>query len=511
MMGWRGVYATALPCSPPPLQITATARGVSTSDVATFTASCGRTPQAAAAVVGAAATLGLPVVINASATSDPDTPFRLLSFSWALVGSPAVRRAAPAPSGGSGLTVFHAASLQPLAPTQLTAASLTPARTAAGAAAFSAGAPPYPFAAFSPDGVGSFSVAATATDGCTSETAVVTATVSCATPGPLADAGSDVLLLRNLTVPVSAAEGGSAGLVSLDLGRAPLMGLFGSVALTATPGTGVAAAVAYAWVLLSAPPDSAYATSPTGLPAVNVSSSTGALTSALPPSVLSMAPNVSFAPDALGTFVLLLAASDGCSVSYDTVAVTALIDAVLPVGAVGLCATPSAAPAPAPCSAVATSTTSTQVAFTLELGGVSPAAVSGSAALQAALRASIAATCGVDASAVTLLVATSGGGGSRALNVLLGDALRAVGGSAVARRLATTAVACVVDLPPALATNASLARIILALSDYVQRGGLVASLAANPALLVRGPSGGEGSPWGPRRAPPPRLPRRAPR
>lgn len=462
------------------------ARGATTtSDVAVFTATCGRSPRPLASVTAAGGgVLGLPVVVNASATADADTPFRLLSFSWALVGSPAVRRPAPAPASGGGVTVFHAASLQPLAPTQLTTASLVPSRTAASAAALSpGGAPPYPFAAFSPDGVGSYVVSATASDGCTSEAAVLTATVSCAAPGPLADAGGEVLLLRNLTVPLSTTAGGSAGLVSLELGRAPLMGLFGRVFLAATPGTGAAAAVAYAWVLLSAPPDSGYATSPTGLPAVAVSPTTGALSAALPASVLSLAPNVSFAPDALGTFVLLLAASDGCSVAFDTVAVTALIDAVLPVGAAGLCASPSAAPAPVPCTSVGSTATTAEVAFTLELGGVSPAAVAGSAALQAALVTSIAATCGVDASAVKLLVATSGG--SRALELLVGDALRAVGGGSIARRLATTAVACVVTLPPALATNTSLARIILALSAYVQNGGLVASLAASPALLVR--------------------------
>ena len=306
----------------------ATARGTTTSDSATVLVTCGATPHAALAVVNASAAaatvvLGAPAVLDASGTVDADTAAPLLSYSWSLATAPMVRRAATPPPG-TPATVFHAASLQPLAPSLLSATSLVPARTtwAAAAAATAGGAPgaaPFPYAALVADGLGTFSVSVTVSDGCSSEAASASFTVVCASPGPRADAGGDMTLTRSVQVPV----GSTSEQASLRLGPAALGALFGPVTLTAAPG-----AAAYAWVLLSAPPLSAYNASSGVLPAVVLNAATGALPSPLPASVLSLRSNLSFVPDALGTFVVLLAASDGCSIAYDTIAVTALIDAV---------------------------------------------------------------------------------------------------------------------------------------------------------------------------------------
>ena len=385
-------------------------------------------------------------------------------------------------------------TLQPTVPSRLTTAGVVPARTAQGAlTGTTSGSPPYPFASFNPDGLGSYTLSATASDSCTTHTGFITVTAECPNPGPVADAGEDVTIRRNVTIPVSSGSSSSGGisasaaLTSLNLGRSVLMALFGPVTIDALSFNSSEYSTSFAWFFLSVPPGSAYSASPGGLPTVLVDPFTGALT--LPPTILSTTSRVTFAPDALGTFVVLLATTDGCSVVTDTVAVTALIDAVL-LPPAGSASCPSTAPAPvsAPCSSAALASTekNTVLSFNIQLGGINASAFNGSAALRAALIVSIASYANVDASIVSLVNAQNVGRRLLLDGGALGGAIESLW-SGAKRQLATTdtMVVAVITLPPNLATDENVQRILSAMNSKVQSGALTASLAASPAVQVR--------------------------
>jgi hypothetical protein len=330
-----------------------------------------------------------------------------------------------------------------------------------------------PFASFVPDGLGTFDVALTASDGCLSDSVVSSVLVSCPGPGPSAQPGSSISVRRSFVLPnvTSNASAYRAG-ASLNLDRTQSMQLFGQIVLA---GAVTNDTKAFAWVFVSVPEGSAYVVSPTGLPSVPIGS--GAVV--LPPSVYSTSSTMRFSPDALGTFTLLLAVSDGCAVSTATVSVTALIDAVRPpLDADSVC---YSSPTPTPCPAIGSSITTTSISFTLILGGVTVAEFLASPDLQVSVARSVAAICGVSQTAVQILGVTPS-----AVRALL-ERSADINFNTVSRRVAvddSTQVAVSVSLPSALSEPADILRIIGLLTAASQSESLLSSILAPSSLQV---------------------------
>jgi hypothetical protein len=382
--------------------------------------------------------------------------------------------------------------LQPASPSTLQPEDLTAGRTVADAiSGINSGGP---FLSFVPDGIGTFVMSAAVSDSCSTDTAFVTVPVGCPAPGPLADAGNAVTLRRSFILPnVTSPSNALINSTNLNLGRNALMALFGEVSLSATTSDSNAA---YAWVFVSVPNGSAYLVSPAGLPEVDVADPF-----VLPPTVFSTTAEVRFVPDALGTFVLLLAASDGCSISTATVTVTAIIDTLLPpVDAVSNCIL---TPTPSPCAAVGSSSTTASITLTLRLNGIAANSFIASPDLQSSVMRSVADVCGVQQSAVQI-IGVSAAPVLRALaaavtphtashdiahyqnRLVNGDSESELHSRRAAETIPESLVTIIVQLPSALSNSTHVQRIIAALESAALSGTLANSIAAlgAAALLV---------------------------